>query len=221
MAEVTLRAEPGRATGSRHSRRLRRAGQVPGIVYGRELDPIPVAVDHRELQAALHTEAGANVLITLEIAGADPVLTIPKQVQRHPYRNEIRHVDFVRVSLTEKTRVDVPIHLEGEAAGVKEGGVLTHGRTSITVEALPRDLPGAITLDISGMGMGDALRVADLPQLPGVTYLDDPDEVVAIVTAPSRVEEPVEAAEVAEGAEAEGEGAEAEEPAEETPTEGE
>lgn len=213
MADVTLRAETGRQPGSRESRRIRRAGAVPAVVYGRGMDPISVTVDAHDLDVALHTEAGHNVLLTLEFDSGESVLTLPKQVEKHPYRNLYRHVDFLRIDVREKVTVEVPIHFEGEPAGVREGGVLSPARTVAEIEALPMDLPTSIVLDISALGLGDALRIADLPPIEGVEYLDDPDAVVVSVTAPAAevVEEPEvegeeeEAGEAPEAAEAAGE----------------
>ena len=219
MAEITLRARKGRQPGSRESRRIRRAGMVPAIVYGRELDPIPVTVDHHDVYVALHTEAGLNVLINLEIEGDEPVLTMAREVDRHPFRDQIRHIDFVKVSLTETVTAEVAIHPVGESAGVKEGGILSLVRNQVEIEALPTAIPPAIELDVSSLEIGDALRVEDLPVIEGVTYVDDPDAVVVTVTAPAvaevveEVEEELEGeegAEAAEGEEAQAEGESAE-----------
>ena len=116
--EVTLRAETGRPQGSRPSRRLRRAGRVPAVVYGKDIEPKAIAVDRRELYGALHTDAGLNALINLEIDGGNNQLTMAKAVGRHPVRGEIIHVDFVTISLTETTRVDVALELQGDPVGV-------------------------------------------------------------------------------------------------------
>ncbi len=210
--QITLRAEGGRASGSRESRRIRKTGNVPAIVYGKAIDPISVQVDHHDLVAALSTEAGSNALINLEVGG-DTILTMPKVVERHPYRNLIRHVDFVTVSLTETTEVEVNVNFIGEAQGVKDGGLLSTARPAVLIEALPTDIPNSIDLDISELEMGDALRIEDLPEIPGVTYLEDPSYTVVSVTAPAaEVEEEPELLEGEEGELLEGEeGEEAEE----------
>ncbi len=210
--QITLSAATGRTTGSRESRRIRRAGDVPAIVYGRDLDPVAVTVNHHDLVAALSTDAGRNVLINLEVDGT-MILTMARQIDRHPFRNLIRHVDFVTLSLKEKTTVNVAIHLEGDAVGVREGGVLSTAMASVEIEALPTDIPSSITLDISALGVGDVLRVEDLPAIPGVEYLDEPEDVVVSVVVPAAEEEPeVEEEELLEGEEPEegeeGEGAE-------------
>lgn len=212
--QITLSAATGRTTGSRESRRIRRAGEVPAIVYGRDLDPVAVTVNHHDLVAALNTDAGRNVLINLEFDGSS-VLTMAREIERHPFRNLIRHVDFVTVSLLEKTTVNVAIHIEGEAIGVREGGILSTAKASVEIEALPTDIPSSITLDISALDVGDVLRVEDLPVIDGVEYLDEPEEVVVSVVVPAAEEEPeVEEEELLEGEEGEeAEGEEGEEAA--------
>ena len=207
--ELTLRAETGRPTGSRPARRLRREGLVPATVYGREAEPISVAVNARELHAALHTEAGVNALITLEVEGGKPLLTMAKEIQRHPFRSEYSHVDFLAISLTEKVGADVAIHFKGEPVGVRlNEGIIETLRNSVAIEALPQEIPSAITLDISDLDIGDTLKVSDLPELDGVEVLDDPDAPVVTVVVPAAViaeEEPEEGleegVEVEEGAE--------------------
>jgi large subunit ribosomal protein L25 len=212
MSQVTLRAETGRATGSRESRRLRKTGRVPAIVYGKSTDPVTVAVDAHDLHMALHTEAGSNALINLEIEGQDVVLTMARVIERHPFRNEYRHVDFVTVSLDETVHAEVVIHFVGTPAGVIEGGVFSPSKTHVVVETLATSIPSGIELDVSGVDMGGALRIADLPEIEGVLYTEDPETVLMSVTAPAAEieEEPEEL----EGEELEGEeeAAEGEEP---------
>lgn len=203
MQQVSLRAETGRVPGSRSSRRLRREGQVPAVVYGRDMEPVNVAVDARELYGALHTEAGTNALITLQMDGNE-VLTMARVVERHPFRSEYRHIDFQKISLTETITTEVPIHFEGEPVGVLEGGVFSPRRTSVEIEAVVTQIPGYVELEISGVELGESLRVSDLPAVDGVTYLEDPDSVVMSVTLPAaEIEEPEP--EVAEGELVEGE----------------
>ena len=201
--QITLRAESGRTTGSRASRRLRREGSVPAIVYGKGKDPLSIAVNHRELRAALTTEAGLNALINLEVGG-DRFLTLPRIVETHPFRREIRHVDFVTVSLTDTVHTEIPVHLVGEAVGIEAGGVLSTARNVVQIEALVTNIPSYVELDISALEIGDALRIGDLPEIEGVTYTEDPEYTVVSITVPAALEaeEPEEAA---EGEEAEGE----------------
>jgi large subunit ribosomal protein L25 len=211
MPEVSLRAQTGRSTGSRESRRVRKTGSVPAIVYGKGTEPVSIAVDAHDLHVVLHTEAGANALINLEIEGGATLLTMARVIERHPFRNEYRHIDFVTVSLDEIVTAEVAIHFEGTPIGVVNGGVFSPQRTHVVIEALPTAIPSAIVLDVSDVEIGDSLRIADLPVIEGVTYAEDPEAVVMSVTtlAAEVVEEPEE--------ELEGEGeelAEGEEPAE-------
>ncbi|HEX2154585.1 MAG TPA: 50S ribosomal protein L25 [Acidimicrobiia bacterium] len=190
MEQVSLRARSGRTPGSRSSRRLRREGQVPAVVYGHDMESMSVAVDARELYNALHTDAGLNALITLQVDG-DEILTMARIVERHPYRSEYQHVDFQKILLTETVHAEVPLHFEGEPVGVREGGVFSPARTMVQIEALVTQIPGHIELDISALEIGDALRIGDLPVLEGVTYLEDPEAVVVSVTVPAaEIEEP-------------------------------
>lgn len=220
MSEVTLRARAGRESGSRASRRVRRSGDVPAVVYGSGVDPIAVQVDSHDLHTALHTDAGSNAIITLEIEGGDTLTTMARVIEKHPYRSEYRHVDFVTVDLTKKVHAEVVLHFEGSAVGVREGGVFSPRRTHVLVEVLPTEIPSFIELDISDVEIGGSLRIENLPQLDGVTYLEDPDDVVMSVTTPAaEIEEPEpEEEELLEGEEPE-EGEEAEEGAEETEAE--
>jgi large subunit ribosomal protein L25 len=218
--EVVLRAEPGRATGSSASRRLRRDGKVPAVVYGRDVEPTPVAVSARELNAALRGEAGANVLLRLDVDGAEH-LALARQIQRHPWKGEIRHVDFITVTLTETVEAEVAIHLEGESVGVQEGGIVETVRSTVRLAALVTNIPSAIALDISELDVGDHLRVADLPALEGVEYLDDPDELLVTVVLPAaEIAEEAAEGEEEEGIEGEEEGAERAEETEESSAEG-
>ena len=191
MSQVSLRAQAGRKPGSRESRRIRRTGQVPAIVYGSELDPIPVQVDSHDLHVALHTDAGTNAIITLEIDGGKTLTTMARVIERHPFRNEYRHVDFVTVDLSRKITAEVALHFEGTPAGVREGGVFSPRRTSVQVEVLPTEIPSFIELDVSGVEIGGSLRVEDLPEIEGVEYLEDPEAVLMSVTTPAaEIEEP-------------------------------
>lgn len=213
MSEVSLHAQSGRATGSRESRRLRRTGQVPAIVYGKGTEPVSIAIDAHDLHLALHTEAGANALINLDIEGGATLLTMARVIERHPFRNEYRHIDFVTVSLDEVVTAEVAIHFEGTPVGVRDGGVFSPQRTHVVIEALPTAIPSSIELDVSDIEIGGSLRIEDLPQIDGVTYSEDPEAVVMSVTTPAAeiVEEPE--GEEAEGGEEE-EVAQVDEPAE-------
>ena len=181
--QVTLTAEAREGRGKSEGRRLRRAGRVPAIAYGAGLDATPVSVDALELYHALRTEAGLNALIRLTVDG-DEHLTLARQLQRHPVRREIMHVDFVVVDRARKVTVDVPIHLLGAAPGSDEGGVVDQVRFDVPVEVLPLEVPGNLELDISDMQVGDVKRLADLQLPDGVTLLDDPESTVVSVSIP-------------------------------------
>ena len=214
MDTLTLRAATGRELGSRSSRRLRRDGRVPAVVYGREVDETTsVDVDARELSAVLSTEAGLNALIMLEVEGTE-ILAVPREVQRHPVRGDIIHLDFVNISLTETIEAEVAIEIVGIPLGVsQDGGVMETVRNTVMIEALPSDIPASIELDVSDLLIGDSLKIGDLADTAvGVTILDEPELAVVSVQAPRVVEEevPEELEELEEGEEVEGEeGAEA------------
>lgn len=216
MSQVSLRARAGRKPGSRESRRIRRTGDVPAVVYGTDQDPIPVQVDSHDLHLALHTEAGSNAIINLEIEDGDTLTTMARVIERHPFRNEYRHVDFVTVDLSQKITAEVAIEWKGTPAGVLEGGVFSPRRTHVQIEVLPTEIPSSIPLDVSEVEIGGSLRVEDLPQLENIDYLEEPDAVVMSVTVPAaEIEEPEpEEVELLEGEELP-EGEEGEEDAEE------
>lgn len=195
--QVALAARPRPGTGKGEARALRRAGRVPAVAYGTGLEATPISVDARELYHATHTDAGLNAIIRLGIEDATH-LALVREINRHPVRREILHVDFVTVSRSVKVQVDVPIVLEGEAAGVGEGGVAEQSLFTLAVEVLPLEVPDQIVVDISGLGIGDVLRVGDLELPAGVEALADPDEAVVSVVVVS-----LDVPEAATGVEAE------------------
>lgn len=201
--ELTLRAQTGRELGSRASRRLRRDGRVPAVVYGPDLEPVLVDVDHRELAAALSTEAGLNALISVEVEGGDSYTTLPREVQRHPYKPFITHLDFIQVDLTETTEAEVSIDFLGEAVGVRQnGGIISTIKTTVLIEALPTEIPNSIEVDVSHLDIGDSLKVEELTVPAGVTIIDNLDDTLAIVTLPAaEVAAEEEADELLEGEE--------------------
>ena len=214
--------------GSRATRRLRREGFVPGVVYGGgDGDCISFKVGARDLRAALI--AGSAVL-DLQVGDGKALPVIVKDQQRHPVRDHIMHLDLLEVRLDEKIQSTVAVDLEGgeEAPGAKEGGVIEHVTRELNIEALPGDLPERIVVDVSGLEAAATMHLSEVAAPAGVTFLDDPDEtIIATVTIPTEVEEPEveeetelvgEEGEVPEGEEAEA--AEGEAPAGEAPAEG-
>ena len=204
MEEVTLVADVGRPVGKSAARKIRRAGKVPAIVYGQGADPEPVAVPNRELQHILAGAGGANTLINLDLSGRGE-LVLARQVVRHPVRQTLVHLDFIRVRRDQAVSAEVPIHLTGEAPGVREGGLLEQATFTLSIEAKPGDLPAGIEVDVSGLDIGDQITVADLTLPPGVVSTQDPGDLVAHVTQPRGLDLPEEG-EAAEGEEGEGEG---------------
>jgi large subunit ribosomal protein L25 len=203
MADVILQAEPRTLLGSRNAGRIRREGLLPAVVYGLESKSVPVTVSARELDHALHSESGANTLITLKIKGEADALALARQIQRHPTRNELVHVDFVRISRDVAVTAEIPLTIEGEPPGAKEGGILEQLFFSVTVEALPGNIPTEIVVDVSHLALGDQLHVADLPIPEGVSVQHEPDELVVQVSIPRGLTEEEEAGEAAEGEEGE------------------
>ncbi len=180
MAEINLVAEPGREAGSRVSRRLRAAGRIPAVVYGHGIAPIAVSVDARELRSALSTDAGTRALLQIEI-GADRHLAMARQLQRHPVRRTVTHVDFQVVSRDEVVTAEVPIVLVGDAVAVHQGdGVVGQELQALAIKAKPADLPPAIEVDVSALEIGGTIRVSDLALPRGVeTDVDGEHAVVA------------------------------------------
>jgi large subunit ribosomal protein L25 len=207
MSEYKLAAAPRHETGKGAARRSRASGRVPAVLYGHGMEPVHLSVDAREFVFALRTDAGTNVLLELDVQGQKH-LALAKEIQRHPVRGNFMHVDFLAVRRGERLRVSVPVHLVGEAEGVREGGILGHDLRQVNVEAEVTHVPEAIEADISGLAIGGVLRVSDLTAPRGVTILDDPEATVASVTAPTVEAEPepaeVEAEVEAEAAEGEG-----------------
>jgi large subunit ribosomal protein L25 len=201
MAELVLNAKPRSVIG-KAVKALRRQGWIPAVLYGRHISPLPIQVEGRELQRVLSQARGGARLITLQVDG-ETHLALIREVQREPIRREILHVDFQAIEMTEKIRVEVPVIFKGASPAVERGeGVLVHGLTHVEIECLPKDLIEAITVDLSVLDRVDAaIYVRDLQAPPGVTIVSDPDELIALVTAPAAeaIEEaplPAEAPEV-------------------------
>jgi len=225
-AENTLIAEPRTVAGSRPAGRLRREGKVPAVMYGLETETANVTVPSRELNHILAGESGANTLITLRLDGEEH-LALARQIQRHPTRGDLLHVDFIRVRRDVAVAAEIPVHLVGEPEGVRDGGILEQLVFTLSIEAKPEDIPPGVEADVSALNIGDQLRIADLRLPAGVAVQQEADELVVQVIVPRVVEEPEpeeaeegeegevpegeegEAAPAAEGGETGGEGGEA------------
>jgi large subunit ribosomal protein L25 len=220
---VKIEVQERESRGSAASRRLRREGLIPGVLYGRGKNPHVFCIEERDLRRALTGPAGLHAILDVVVAGQKTTHpSILKDYQQDVITGRLAHVDLQEVRLDQPIQAQVVIELVGEAAGSIEGGVLSQVTREINVEALPLEVPERIEVDVSPMQMGDTLRLVDVAVQEGVSYLDDPEEtVIATVTVPTQIIEPEpeeeeeleEGAELAEGEEAP-EGAEGEAPAE-------
>jgi large subunit ribosomal protein L25 len=211
---IKLEVKERDARGSADSRRLRRQGLIPGVLYGRGKPPHAFVVAERELRRVLSGDSGLHAILDVVVDGQETARpSVLKDYQQHVPSGRLSHIDLHEVRLDQPIQTQVSVTLVGEPAGVKEGGVLSQVSREINVEALPMEIPDHLELDVSGMGIGDTLRLADLPAQEGVTYLDDPEETVlasvqvpAVIVEPEpeeeELEEGEEAAELEEGEEA-------------------
>lgn len=203
MEKVILNATSREELGKQASKRLRRLGSIPAVVYKKGKETLPVKVESKELFHVLHTSAGENVIITLKVKGgakeSKPVKSktvIIKEIQYEPIKGDILHLDLNEISLTEKITVNVPIEVKGEPQGVKaDGGVFDHPTKELQVECLPTDIPERIEVHVEELKIGDSIRVKDLVVPADVKVLTDP-ELTVLSVMPPHVEKPAE--EVAE-----------------------
>jgi large subunit ribosomal protein L25 len=204
---VRLNVQSRESRGSAASRRLRANGLIPGVLYGNGNDTHPFSIEERQLRRALTGDHGLHAILDVVLEGQQrPHHAVLKEYQLDPTRNRLLHVDLQEVRLDQAIHAQVVVELVGESAGVKEGGVLSQIQREVTVEALPMEVPDRLELDVSGMEIGDTLRLSDLRAPEGVTLLDDPETVLATVTPPTKVELPeevVEEEELEEGVEGE------------------
>ena len=202
MSETVLQADAGRSTGSAESRRLRGEDRIPGVVYGHGMDPLSISVQRRDLRVALSGAAGLNTILDLTVDG-EVYPTLVKDIQRHPVRRNVQHIDFIQVNLNEEVTVAVPVRLEGVAKDVEaNGGLVDLTMTEIEVVTTPRNIPDEIVVDVSEMDMESTIRVEDIPLPAGVTATADAEfPVVTILTMRTPVLDAEEAA-AAEAAEA-------------------
>jgi large subunit ribosomal protein L25 len=208
---TALHVSPREAAGSREARRLRRTGEIPGVVYGGGEDPLSFSVQERTLRHAL-ADAGAVMDLTIKGGGSTPVVV--KELVRHPVTNATVHIDLLRVRLDVRIQATVALELTGvdDAPGTKDGGVLEQQLRELNIEALPNDIPDSLTHDVSEMQIGDTLTVEALTVPAALTLLDEPENVVATLSPPRlqvEAEDEIEAETevVGEGAEAAGDDA--------------
>ncbi|MBN2407325.1 MAG: 50S ribosomal protein L25 [Elusimicrobia bacterium] len=217
--EIKLKADIREEASEEKVSQLRRGGRIPAILYGPDTKNVSIIVDEKAFKGAISTEHGENALIKLTVGGKKPVTTIVKEIQVHPVTTKIIHIDFCQINLAEKVEVEVPLEFEGEAPGVKEeGGVLEHIIRKIRVRCLPTIIPDKFELDVSGLRIGDVLKIKDISAVEGVEILADPEAIAVNLVAATEFKEPEEAPEQAEpeviGKEKKEEEAEAVEPKE-------
>jgi large subunit ribosomal protein L25 len=178
---ATLSAETGRTTGSPSSRRLRAADRIPGILYGHGMTPVVLSVARRDLRVALSGPAGQNTILTLSVDGSS-YNAVVKEMQRHPVRRNVSHIDFVQINLTEEIVMSVPVHLTGVAKQVvAAGGLVDAAVDSIEVRTTPANIPNEIVIDITDLTPESVIHLADLKLPAGVVAIGDPDMLIATV----------------------------------------
>ncbi len=202
MDELVLKVRRREGRGKGEARRLRREGLTPGVVYGIR-EPMSLSFSPRDLEKILGTEAGENVIFALQVVGGDEPnrSVMVKELQKDIVSGAALHADFLDVRMDREVTVKVPVVLQGEAPGVKEGGVLSHQIWELEVECLPRNIPREVEVDVNGLKVGEAIHVRDLSLGDAVKVLTNPDEVVATVSVVAE-EVPVEAEAEAEAEEA-------------------
>ncbi len=211
MSNTKLVAQPRNAAGSAAARRLRAEGHIPGVLYGHGMTPLSVTVERRDLRLALSGPAGANTVLALEVSGKSYPAVI-KDLQRHPIKRTVSHIDFQQVDMNEEITVHVPLHITGEAKAVlAEGGLVDASVDTIEVICTPNNMPNEFTIDISEMQPHDVIRLSDLKLPKGVTASGDPDmPIVTVLTTAAGTAEAADAGgeaavEASEGEAAEGE----------------
>lgn len=196
----TLKGIKRELRGKGYLNELRRGQMIPSVVYGQGREPLPIALEGRNLNR-IFNQFGYSGLFNLELEGEAPLMVLVREVQRHPINRVINHVDLLAVSMTEKITSNVPIQIIGEEEVVKQGAVLQTGVKEVEVTCLPADLPDVIRCDVSGLKIGDKITIADLEVLPTVEKGGDPETVVAVVLSAQRgsADEPAEESEESQG----------------------
>jgi len=197
---TTLVATTGRHTGSAASRRLRREEKIPAVIYGQGMAPVSVIIDRRDLRLALSGAAGTNTILEIAVDG-NVYPAVVKEMQRHPVRRTVAHVDFLRINMSEELTIAVPVRLVGEAkAVVAEGGLVDPSEDTIDIVTTPANMPSEITIDISEMQPGDVIRLGSITLPKGTRALGDPDLPIVTAIAGSKAEVAPVAAPAGEGA---------------------
>lgn len=196
--QVKLSARPRAEAGRNAIKQVRARGAVPAVIYGSKNEPQNLEISVKDIERLLSRAVSENILVELEIQESGQTtnrLSLIQEVQHHPVRGNILHVDFHEVSMTEEIDAEIPLEAEGEALGVKTfGGLLEQSMRSLAIRCLPQNLPGIVTVDVSNLNIGDSLHVRDIKLPEGVVATTDPDLTVFLVSEPSVAEEPVAAA---------------------------
>lgn len=197
MKTIELDVEKRSTTGKNEARRDREAGRIPAVVYGAGKANVPISVNRKALSDVFREGAGENAIFLLKLAGAEQSRhAMIKEMQRDPVSRRPLHIDFVRVLMDVKVTLKVPIEIVGIARGVKaDAGILDLVTREVEIECLPSDIPAHLSIDVSDLGIGDAIRVSQIPAMAGVRIVDNPEKVVLHIAQPTREEEPVAAAE--------------------------
>jgi len=185
--KYSIEAELRTKTGKGAARQIRRNGLIPGVVYGRGNDPRPIKVDPLDIEKLLQSNAIFDLTLVGEEGKEDEATVIIKDYQKDIIKQNLLHVDFQFISMDEKITVFVPMHLEGEAVGVRDGGVLQQLLREIEIDALPGEIPEEITIDISELDVGESLSVVDLELPEGLDLVTDKDEVIVTVVTPTEL----------------------------------
>ena len=184
-SNAVLKAEKREGAGKGVARKLRSAGQIPAIVYGDGQDPLPLQLDAHDTSVLFHRISVDNTIVSLDIAGEGGIDTLVREVQVHPYKPIIMHVDFLRLRKGVAVDVDVPIHLDGVPEGVRlGGGILEQVIHTLSVRCIPSKIPEAITVDVTALDVGDSFHVSDLEDIEGVEYMADPVQTICAVALP-------------------------------------
>lgn len=197
MATATLNATPRTDVGKGAARKLRASMRIPGVIYGHHREAQPLALDGRELEKLLGQISPGTTVVELSLGGRVS-RTLIREIQRHPFKRQVLHIDFQELVAGEKITVDIPIVLVGTAAGVKDGGTVEEVMREVSVEVDPANIPNHFEIDISHLGINDSVHVSDIKVPEGVELLEDLEATVAVVAPPRLVEEPVAPVEGAE-----------------------
>ncbi len=193
MSEIVLKAKIREGTGKGEVRKLRGEGLIPAVVYGHKNDPINLTVDGKDFDDLKRSVSVESTIINLQVEGGPgkPIKALVREVQRHPYRDRILHLDFYQISMKEAVTVEVPISLLGTPVGVRtEGGILQHQTRELQISCLPGDIPEKIEVDVSELSIHDGIHIGDL-DLKGVDVLSDPEGLIAAVLPPTVMKEEV------------------------------